>query len=161
GLDDFQYQHRGASDRFPDRYAFSLLATGPLHGKISWRAGYTQASSLAFRTQNADENFTEHGVGLGRSFADDDPVQFMAYSPIARHGLVTPELTLLRQGQGHIDDPVPVSDVAAGKVPTLFIGTVERTFRAALGLSGKHGAVGITANAGIHFVHNAANVAGR
>src|SRR5262249_40853352 len=27
GLDDFQYQHRGASDRFPDRYAFSLLAT--------------------------------------------------------------------------------------------------------------------------------------
>ena len=37
----------------------------PLGSRLGWRAFYTQASSLAFRTLNPFENFTDAGVGLG------------------------------------------------------------------------------------------------
>jgi hypothetical protein len=44
-----------------------------------WRALYTQASSLAFRSSDPFENFTDAGVGIGRNFADDD--QLFVLSP--------------------------------------------------------------------------------
>ena len=44
------------------------------------------------------ENFTDAGVGIGRNFADDDQLSFFATVPVTRHWLVTPELTLSRQG---------------------------------------------------------------
>ena len=53
--------------------------------------------------------------------------------------LLTPELTLLRQGEGEINDPFPATPSEAGQTPQLFIGVVERTWRAALDLRGRAG----------------------
>ncbi|HSB55403.1 MAG TPA: hypothetical protein VLD58_13660 [Gemmatimonadales bacterium] len=162
GLDDIQYQNRGSSTRYPDRYAFTIQGTGPLSGRIAWRALYTQASSLAFRTFHATDAFTDQGVGLGRNFADNDQVTLSLTAPIRRRWLVTPELTLLRQGEGRLDLPVPPSGTAeAGNTPEIFIGTVERTWRAALGVSGSEGPLALQANAGLHYIDNAGNVSGR
>jgi hypothetical protein len=159
-LDDFQYQHRSGPTRAPDRYAFTVAASGPLAGRFGWRALYTQASSLAFRTINPSENFTDLGVGLGRSFADDDQATLTLSIPARHLWLVTPELTLLRQGEGLISDPFP-SGTARGDTPTLFIGTVERTWRAALGVSGREGPVAVQGDLGIHLRQNADHVSGR
>jgi hypothetical protein len=160
GLDDFQYQHRSGPTRTPDRYAFTLMGTGPLLRRVSWRAAYTQASSLAFRTTDPFQAFTDAGVGIGRAFADNDQVTVSLAAPVTRHWLVSPELTLLRQGQGLISDPFP-QGTARGATPTLFIGTVERTWRAALGVSGQQGRLALQANAGIHQIENAGHVSGR
>jgi hypothetical protein len=162
GLDDLQFQNLSGPTRYPDRYALTLSATGSLLERMSWRAFYTQASSLAFRTTNPIENFTDQGVGLGRNFDDYDQLTFMVSRPVASRWLFTPELTVQRQGQGRINDPVPEPNtLAAGATPTLFIGTVERTFRAALGVSGQEGRLAIQANAGLHYIQNEYNVAGR
>ncbi len=161
GLDDLQYQNRGSSTRYPDRYAFTLQGTGPLKGNLAWRGLYTQASSLAFRTFRTAENFTEQGVGLGRNFADNDQLSFMISAPVTPRWLITPELTLQRQGEGRLSQPVPESGTAAGATPQLFIGVVERTWRAALGVSGRQGALSLQANAGLHYIDNAGNIEGR
>jgi Capsule assembly protein Wzi len=160
GLDDFQYQNRSSPTRTPDRYAFTLAGTGALSGTLAWHALYTQASSLAFRTSNPIEDFTDQGVGLGRSFADDDQLTLRVTAPVTPHWLVAPELTLLRQGQGRVTDPFP-QGTARGNTPTLFLGTVERTWRAALGLSGEQGPLGLQASAGVHYIQNDGNVSGR
>jgi hypothetical protein len=162
GLDDIQYQHRSSPTRYPDRYAFTLQATGPLAGRLAWRAHYTQASSLAFRTFQQSESFTDQGVGLGRSFADNDQITMSVTAPVTSRWLVNPELTLFRQGEGRLSQPVPPSGTAeAGNTPQLFIGVVERTWRAAVGVSGRQGALSLQANAGLHYIDNAGNVGGR
>ena len=74
GLDDLQYEDTSGEDRYPNRWAFTVAAFGPVGSRLSWRAFYTQASSLAFRTINLFENLTDGGVGLGRNFADMDRV---------------------------------------------------------------------------------------
>ncbi|HEY7026516.1 MAG TPA: hypothetical protein VH438_02865 [Gemmatimonadales bacterium] len=160
-VDDIQYKNRGGPDTPPDRYAFTIAAFGPLHRSIAWRALYTQASSLAFRSSDPFENFTDAGVGIGRNFADDDQLSFFATAPLTRHWLVTPELTLSRQGEGSLDDPFPPSGAARGNTPTLFIGTVEKTWRAAVGITGAQGPVRLSASAGYHHVTNAGNVSGK
>jgi hypothetical protein len=45
--------------------------------------------------------------------------------------------------------------------PALFIGTVERTYRAAVGLSGRTGPLDLAANAGFHHVVNSGHQEGR
>ncbi len=159
GLDDFQYQHRSGPTRTPDRYAFTIMGTGPLLRRLSWRAAYTQASSLAFRTTDPFQSFTDRGVGIGRGFADNDQVTVSLSAPVTRRWLVSPELTLLRQGQGLITDSFP-QGAARGATPTLFIGTVERTWRAAVGVSGQQGRLALQGNAGIHYIQNAGHVSG-
>jgi Capsule assembly protein Wzi len=160
GLDDLQYQHHSGPDRTPNRYAFTLMGTGPLAGRVAWRALYTQASSLAFRTSNPVENFTDQGVGLGRNFAGNDQFTLILSSPIRRGWLLSPQLTLLRQGEGDLNTPFPTG-AAKAATPTLFIGTVERTWRAALGVSGREGPIAIQGDAGLHYVENPGHVAGR
>lgn len=159
-LDDIQYQNRSGPTRTPDRYAFTLMGTGPLIGPVAWRAGYTQASSLAFRTSDPFESFTDQGVGIGRAFADNDQLTLSLTVPALRHWLVSPELTLLRQGEGSITAPFP-QGTARGDTPALFIGTVARTWRAALGVSGAQGPLQLNATAGIHYVENAGHQSGR
>jgi hypothetical protein len=136
------------------------MGTGPLTGRLAWRVAYTQASSLAFRTMDPVENFTDQGVGLGRSFADNDQATVIVTAPLRRHWLLAPELTLLRQGEGSLNAPWP-TDTALGNTPTLFIETVERTWRVALGLSGREGPIAIQGNAGLHYLQNADHVSGR
>jgi hypothetical protein len=161
GIDDLQYENTTGSNRYPNRWALTLSAFGPLGGALAWRAWYTQASSLAFRTLNPFENFTDGGVGLGRNYADMDQITLTASVPRGARWLVTPELTLLRQGEGAINDPFPTSAAEAGAIPQLFIGVVERTWRAAVDLRGREGPLDLNLNAGLHHVVNADHQEGR
>jgi len=86
-VDDFSYQNRSGPNRYPDRWALTLAAFGPLGRALGWRALYTQASSLAFRTLNPFENFTDNGVGLGRNFSDMDQLTLAVSVPLANHWL--------------------------------------------------------------------------
>lgn len=158
-LDDLQYQNRSGATRYPDRYAFTLMATGALSRRIAWRAAYTQASSLAFRTASPFESFTDQGVGLGRSFADNDQVLLRLSVPVARDWLAEPEITLLRQGEGRISDPWPTG-TAAGDTPFLHIGVTQRTWRWAMAVSGRRGAISVKGSAGIQQVENAGHQRG-
>ncbi|HUR96313.1 MAG TPA: hypothetical protein VMY76_17175 [Gemmatimonadales bacterium] len=161
GLDDLQYENIDGATRYPNRWAFTVSAFGPLGRALGWRAYYTQASSLAFRTQDPFESFTDGGVGLGRNFDDMDQLTVTVSVPRGTRWLFAPELTLLRQGEGDITDPFPDSGAAAGKVPQLFIGVVERTWRAALDVRGREGPLDLHLNAGVHHVVNADHLEGR
>jgi hypothetical protein len=160
GLDDLQYEQTSGPERYPNRWALTLSAFGPLGRTLGWRALYTQASSLAFRTSNQFENFTDKGVGIGRNFDDQDQTTITVTVPRGTFWLFTPELTLLRQGQGRINDPFP-PPAEAGATPQLFIGVVERTWRAALGISSRQGPLDLSANAGFHHVVNSDHIEGR
>ena len=151
---------RNSFEGHPSRYAFTLGARGPLGGRAAWRAVYTQASSLAFRTFNPFENLSDAGVGLGRNFADNDQATLAVGVPLRGRWLVTPELTLLRQGEGRITAPYPGTREDRLATPALFIGTVERTWRAAVGISGQEGPLAVRADAGFHHVENAGHLAG-
>jgi hypothetical protein len=161
GIDDLQYENTGGDTRYPNRWALTVAAGGPLGRRLGWRALYTQASSLAFRTQDPFESFTDAGVGLGRNFADMDQATVTTTVPIGTRWLVTPELTLLRQGEGRITDPFPATPEEAGATPQIFIGVVERTWRAAVGVSGRQGPLDLRASAGLHHVVNADHEEGR
>jgi hypothetical protein len=161
-LDDLTYKDRGSSTRNPDRWAFTLMGLGPLGPRASWRAFYTQASSLAFRTFDEQfQDFTDDGVGIGRNFADNDQLSVMITLPVTPNWLVMPELTVLRQGEGRIQDRYPPSNTPElGSTPQLFIGVVERTYRAGLGLTGSLRSFRLTANAGYHRIENENHVEG-
>jgi hypothetical protein len=160
-VDDISYQNRSGPDRYPDRWALTLAAFGPLGRALGWRALYTQASSLAFRTLNPFENFTDHGVGLGRNFADMDQLSLTISLPLANRWLVQPDLTLLRQGEGAIDAPYPATPAEAGQTPQIFIGVVERTYRVGLGISGRQGPFDLQADAGANHIVNWRHEEGR
>lgn len=160
GIDDLQYENTTGETRYPNRWALTVAAHGPLGARLAWRGLYTQASSLAFRTLNPFENLTDGGVGMGRNFADMDRLTLTVSVPAGTRWLVTPELTVQRQGEGDINDPFPTSASEAGGIPQIFIGTVERTWRAALAVSGRQGPLDLVATAGIHHVTNARNVEG-
>ncbi len=158
-LDDFWYQNR---QRNRDRWALTIGAEGPLFQAAAWHALYTQVSSLALRAFDRSDNFTDAGVGIGRNFSDQDQLSLQVTLPVRSRWLVSPELTLLRQGEGRINDPYPQPDpLGVLSTPALFIGTVERTYRAAVGLSGWTGPVNVVANAGFHHVVNAGHQDGR
>ncbi len=161
GIDDLQYENPTGAGRYPNRWALTATAFGALGRSASWRAFYTQASSLAFRTLDSMENFTDRGVGLGRNFADYDQLTILVGLPVRSRWLLTPEFTLLRQGEGRINDPFPASPDEAEQTPSLFIGTMERTWRMALGITGRQGPLDLAANAGFHHVQNAGHEAGR
>jgi hypothetical protein len=158
-LDDFWYDNR---QRNRDRWALTLGAEGPVGRDAAWHALYTQVSSLALRTFIPADNFTDAGVGIGRNFSDQDQLALQVTLPLRDKWLLSPELTLLRQGEGQINDPYPVPDAnGVLSTPALFIGVVERTYRAAVGVSGRSGPVDLTATAGFHHVVNSGHQEGR
>jgi hypothetical protein len=161
GIDDLQYENTSGPTRYPNRWAATVAAHGPLGRSLGWRMFYTQASSLAFRTLNPFENFTDAGVGTGRNFDDMDQVTLSVAVPRGTRWLLTPELTLLRQGEGAINAPFPTTPEAAGQLPQLFIGVVERTWRAAVDVRGTEGPLDLHLNAGFHHVVNADHQEGR
>lgn len=160
-LDDLTYKDRSATDRNPDRWALTLMAVGPLGRQLSWRAFYSAASSLAFRTFDGQfQDFTDGGTGIGRNFADNDQLTLRVALPLASRWLLTPELTLLRQGEGDLDDPYPTG-IALGDTPQIFIGTVEKTLRAALRIDGSLAHFRLSADAGYHRIMNHNHIDGR
>ncbi len=151
-LDDFWYDDR---ERNRDRWALTLGAQGPIGRGLGWQALYTQVSSLALRAFNPGDNFTDAGVGVGRNFSDQDQLTLRITLPVRDRWLLAPELTVLRQGEGQINDPYPVPDAnGVLSTPALFIGIVERTYRAALGVVGRTGPLDVSASAGYHHVVN-------
>jgi hypothetical protein len=158
-LDDFWYDNR---QRNRDRWALTVGAMGPLGATAAWHLLYTQVSSLALRAFNPADNFTDGGVGVGRNFSDQDQLTIRATLPVRAEWLISPELTLLRQGEGRINDPYPVPDPnGVLATPALFIGVMERTYRAGVGLSGRSGPLDLVASAGFHHVVNSGHQEGR
>lgn len=158
-LDDFWYRNRR---RNRDRWGFTIGAEGPLGAPAAWHALYTQVSSLALRAFNRHENFTDAGVGIGRNFSDYDELSFRVSFPVRERWLLSPELTVLRQGEGRINDPYPAPDPTGElATPALFIGVVERTYRGAVRLSGGVGPLELTGSAGVHHVVNSRHEQGR
>jgi hypothetical protein len=155
-IDDFWYQDR---DQNRDRWALTVGARGAAPAGASWRLLYTQVSSLALRAFNSAENFTDAGVGIGRNFSDNDQVTMRLAVPLRTSWIFSPELTLFRQGEGRIEDPYPVQPALAS-TPALFIGVVERTLRAAIGVSGREGPLELAGDAGLHHVTNVGHVEG-
>jgi hypothetical protein len=127
---------------------------------MAWKALYTQASSLVLRTFSPYETYADAGTGLGLGFPDRDQLSLFVTLPVRGASVVTPELTVQRQGEGDLDEPYPEADAAAGNIPTLFIGTVETTWRAALGASGARGNFRAAWNVGLHYVQDADHVPG-
>jgi hypothetical protein len=157
-LDDFLFNTR---DQGRDRWALTFAAYGAAGPTIGWRALYTQASSLAFRTFIPEENFVDAGVGTGRNFSDMDLLSVSATVPALGGVLLTPDLTVQRQGEGRINDPYPVQ--GPGGVldyPAWFVGTVERTYRVGVGVSGRIWRFDITGSGGYHHVQNDGNQEG-
>lgn len=127
--------------------------------ELSWRAMYTEVSSLALRAFNPADNFTDAGVGIGRNFSDYDLFSLRVSVPVRQRWLVTPELALFRQGEGGINVPYPVG-AARQDTPALFIGTMERTWRAGVLVSGEEGPLQLTGDFGLHHVTSAGHVEG-
>ena len=100
------------------------------------------------------------GVGLGRNFSDYDQLTLRASVVLGPGVLVTPEATLLRQGQGDFRLPYPAVAVY-DSTPTFLSGVVERTVRLALGAQWHGGGWSIVADGGAHLIRNAGHVAGR
>jgi hypothetical protein len=159
-IDDIQYQNRSGPNRYPDRWAATLAAYGAAGRTLGWSALYTRATSLAFRTIDPVQNFTDAGVGLGRNFADMDQLTLRVTLPWRARWLLAPEAILLRQGEGRINDPFPATPADAGRLPQIFIGTVERTWRLGLTASGREGPFDLQGSAGINHVTNAGHIPG-
>ena len=155
-LDDFWYKDREFNR---DRWALTLAGSGPVGATAGWRALYTQVSSLALRAFNRAENFTDAGVGIGRNFSDYDQLVLRVSMPAFRRWLVTTDLTAIRQGEGRIEDPYPEGPDLIG-TPALFIGTVERTLRAGVAISGRTGPLDLSAEGGFLRITNAGHVEG-
>jgi hypothetical protein len=160
-LDDVQYENRGSADRYPDRWALSLNAFGPLGGSLGWQALYTQASTLAFRTQDPFEAYEDAGVGLGRGFPDMDHLGVLLHVPVRGRWMVSPEVAVQRQGAARLTDPFPATPAEAGTIPQILSDPVETTLRLGVNVSGRTGPLDLQATAGLHHLRNAGNVEGR
>jgi len=157
-LDDFQIDRSGVGDNEPPSYGLTAGVQTDLRG-VAWTAFYTQVANLTYRTPNPAETVARRFVGLARNFSDYDQLTLRAGALVGPGVLVSPEATLLRQGQG--DFRLPYPPIAAfGSTPTLFAGVVERTVRLALGANWDRGPLGLAGNGGVHFIHNAGHVAG-
>ncbi|MEO5799851.1 MAG: capsule assembly Wzi family protein [Gemmatimonadales bacterium] len=141
----------------PNRYAFTMGARGALPRGLSWRAHYVRVSSLAYRTSNPLQNFTADGVGTVRIIPDNDELTGTIGVPVAHALLLSPSLSWQRQGEGRLDVTPPFN----ASTPTFLIGTVRRTLRAAVGLSGGVGPAKVLADVGVNRVRNADQVVGR
>jgi hypothetical protein len=156
-IDDWNFD---ANNPYPQRWAGALTGTGALGKSASWRASYTTASSLAFRTLNPEENIVDQGIGIGRLFPDNEVVEVSVGIPVAGRWLVAPKLALLRQGEGRIQDPFP-TPAEAPTVPARFIGVTAKSFWAGIGVSGGHQRLQVSGEGGLRHTRNAGHVAGR
>ena len=159
-IDDVQIDRRTQADSEPPSYGVTLGAQGAVGG-VSWTAYYTRVTNLTYRTPNPAETVERRFVGLGRGFSDYDQATLTA-SVIAAPGLlVSPEVTLVRQGEGDFRRPYPPIS-AYGTTATILSGVVERTLRAAVSGSYAHGAhLGLKFDAAVHRVSNERHVTGR
>lgn len=157
-VDDIQIDRQTAGDEEPPSYGLTLGARGAAGG-AAWTAFYTRVANLTYRTPNPAEAVMRRNVGLGRNFADYDQLTLRASLLTAHRVLLTPDVTLLRQGEG--DFRLPYPPVAAfDSTPTFLAGVVERTVRLAVGYQLSAGAWSLAGDGGVHLIHNARHAAG-
>ncbi|HEU4587702.1 MAG TPA: hypothetical protein VFS11_03595 [Gemmatimonadales bacterium] len=156
-VDDFWFNDRQQKQ---DRWALTFAGYGALGERLGWRGWYTQVSSLALRTANPFEDFTDQGVGIGRNWSDMDQTGFAVTIPVRQRWLLSPEVVFQRQGEGRINAPYPEPVNGVQTQPMLFIGTIEYTYRLGLGISGREGPLDLLATAGVHHVTNDQNQPG-
>jgi hypothetical protein len=158
-LDDIQVDKKTPTDRKPTSWALTVGAKGGL-GPLGWTLFYTQVANLTYRNEDNLQVPLYHGLGTGRNFADYDQATLTLSAVGPRGVLLTPEVTWLRQGEG--DPRLAHPDPAAYPfTASLFQGTVERTFRFALGVAWSEGPVTLSGNGGVHLVTADAHVNGR
>ena len=160
-LDDIQVDDRTLTDQKPTSWALTVGARGGVPGGgAAWTLFYTQVSNLAYRNEDNLQVPLYHGLGTGRNFADYD--QATARLGVVAPGplLLSPEVTLVRQGEGdpRLAHPAPP---AYPSTASLFAGVVERTLRLALGVRWVGGPLTVTADGGAHLLSNEAHVKGR
>jgi hypothetical protein len=157
-IDDIQVDDQAAGDQEPTSYGVTLGARGAA-GPAAWTAFYTRVANLTYRTPNPAEAVMRRGVGLARNFSDYDQLTLRASLLTAHRALLTPEVTLLRQGEG--DFRLPYPPVAAyDTTPTFLTGVVERTVRLAVGYQLSVGAWNLGGDGGVHLIDNAGHVNG-
>jgi hypothetical protein len=158
-LDDIQLASKTATDQKPASYAFTLGAKGRVTRAASWMLFYTQVANLTYRNEDDLQAPLYRFLGTGRNFSDYDQATATA-SWLARPGLlITPEVTLLRQGEGDPRLPHPLPS-AYPATATLFQGVVQRVVRLAVGGSWQYHALSVTGSGGVHLIHNAGHVTG-
>ena len=159
-IDDLQIDRRTQADSEPPSYGLTLGAQGAVHS-ASWKAYYTRVANLTYRTPNPAEAVERRFVGLGRNFSDYDQATVSATILAAPQLLVSPEVTLLRQGEGDFRLPYPPRS-AYGTTATILSGVVERTLRAALSGSYTPDAhLGLRFDAGVHHISDYGHVTGQ
>jgi hypothetical protein len=157
-VDDIQIDDETAGDQEPPSYGLTLGARTGL-GPAAWTAYYSRVSNLAYRTPTPTETVMRRDVGLGRNYSDYDQLTLRAEVALGPGILVTPEATLLRQGEGDFRLPYPaVADFPT--TPVFLAGTPERTARLAADVRVDGRRWSIAANAGVHLVSGAGHVAG-
>jgi hypothetical protein len=150
----------------PFSFGGTLTASSALGPASVW-LGYTLVSNLAYRSNaepieapliGIDPANGRYGTGLARNFADYDELSLkVSVNPLP--GLMlTPELTVLRQGEGDPRLPFPPASEFPN-TPTFLDGVVETTLRAAMGLRYRP-APGLTLDlsGGLHRIRNAAHL---
>ena len=155
-VDDFDLSSNKLA---PNRLGATLSADVPIGTGATARAYYTFISSLTYRTYEPALTIMRDSVGLGRNFSDYSQMTVTVSTMPWPMLIVTPEVTLLRQGQGDFRQPFP--PLPATNVPFLFTGVVERTLRLAAGVRAQFiRSVDLDANFGWHFIANHAHVTG-
>ncbi len=155
-----QIDRRTQADSEPPSYGLTLGAQGSVRS-ASWTAYYTRVANLTYRTPNPAEAVERRFVGLGRNFSDYDQATVSATILAAPQLLVSPEVTLLRQGEG--DFRLPYPPISAYRTTATFLqGVVERTLRAALSGSYTPDAhLGLRFDAGVHHISDYGHVTGQ
>src|SRR5258705_9565498 len=159
-LDDIQIDSKVATDRKPDSYGLTLGAQGNLgFANAAWTAFYTRISNLAYRNEDDFQAPLYFGLGTGRNFSDYDQLTLRVSLLTTPHALLTPELTLLRQGEGdlHLAHP-PVA--AYDSTRAFLSGVVEKTVRLAISGQLSAGSWTLAGDGGGHFISNFGHVTG-
>ena len=159
-IDDVQIDRRTQGDSEPPSYGFTLGAQGAVGG-ASWTAYYTRVANLTYRTPNPAETVERRSVGLGRNVSDYDQATLTTTLIPAPGLLVSPEVTLVRQGEGDFRLGYPPSS-SYRTTATILSGVVQRTLRAAVSGSYAPAAhLGVKFDAAVHRVSNEGHVTGR
>jgi hypothetical protein len=164
GIIDDRWRHRADPDgtgesSHPGRWAFTLAGSGALGRALSWRTSFTTVSSLAYRTTDSTQSFTDRDIGIGPQFDDYWQLAVSLGVPVARQWLIRPDAALLRQGEGRIDAPFPTG-AELSSTPELFIGTVATTYRLGVSVFGRFRGFELQGSTGIHHTTNDGHVAG-
>ena len=143
----------------PGRWAATMVGSGALGNRLSWRAHLAVVNALAYRTVDSAKNFVDRGLGIGPQFPDNLSLGLGVGVPVGKSWLVTPDLTLFKQGEGRLDQPFPLG-ASLTATPELFQGTVESTWRLGARVSGGLGAFQLLGDGGWHHVTNLNHIVG-